>query len=434
MRPLALNRTFLVMAGFLGALVCNALGAYSLSGIPLPWIGQATITAAALVALLSGRVQRVPGSGGLFLYFAWAVACTAVNAAVTDYSLLMPPLATTPYPIFLLLRFFNLVAFGAALYVTLWLLRRGREEQLTRTLVAVGTGVALVAIYIYLAQIYGLPELPRNRMGTSGGAQITKFAYAFHRAMGTFREPGPLAAWLVVPIMLAFARGWVVRNVPALLMSVALFLTGSLAGIPAAGIGILGAILVSGPLRPARIRLLLGVGIVVALALTGFRLLTVEDTSLFSVLGARMGNMLEKGMEGSSRIDIYRALDSMPPEVVGVGLGHANLLLTRAAGDDVVTSFLSLYLATLYSLGILGLLLLLWFLSVPLLLAIRHWCRLNTDPVAFWSLAGYLAWLVMFAFRSDELPFMFAVVTALLLNSLRPQGPVTHAPRTVDVR
>ena len=154
-----------------------------------------------------------------------------------------------------------------------------------------------------------------------------------------------------------------------------------------------------------------------------FSLLIVENANVFSVLTERAVRILESGMEVSSRRYIYQALDELPVEVMGVGLGHANLLLTRQMGSKAMSSYLSLYLRTIYSLGFLGFVLLVWFLITPLLKGVRHWGRLSRETLPFWSLAGYFAWLAMFGFRSEEPTFMFAVVFALLLYSVSPRAP-----------
>ena len=83
-----------------------------------------------------------------------------------------------------------------------------RLRPIVQRTTAVGVLCAAMALYIYVAQLSGLPEPPRTRMGTGGDQQATTFTYAFHRAMGTFQEPGDLASWLVLPLFLSFlARG-----------------------------------------------------------------------------------------------------------------------------------------------------------------------------------------------------------------------------------
>jgi hypothetical protein len=91
------NRDKLFMI-FLGMVfVCNALEAYAIGPIPLPWIAQVFSLLLFLVMLSRGGISYPPGLRGLlFVVFALA-AITLFNIATNSYQSLMPSLGTTSY-------------------------------------------------------------------------------------------------------------------------------------------------------------------------------------------------------------------------------------------------------------------------------------------------------------------------------------------------
>lgn len=412
----------LVWVAFVAAVFLDGLDAYSFLGVPLPWLGQLVISGAALLTLMTGYVRFTPGLGILCLLAVWAVVSTVFAFLSGEYPALMPPIATSSYPVFLALRLFKLISFGATLYVTYWLLHKTGRERVVRLLIFAGVLIAAVAIYLHLAYLFGLPAPLRSRLGTGGSVQVVDFAdYYFQRALGTFREPSFLAAWLLVPLMLSLSRGRSALRLATPVCATAFLLTGSLAGIASAVIGFVGAILIANPLQLVSFKRLVRVTAVTLLAVVAFDTLVLEDTSLFSALGARVENIFERGLVHSNRGYVYEVLPDMPLSVGGVGLGHGNLLLSQLVNPILVTSFMSFYLNTLYSLGLLGLALVLGFVLYPIVIGLLHRPRLSRR-VPFWSLAAYLGWLVLLMFLAEELTFMFAVIYALFAHAIAYPG------------
>jgi hypothetical protein len=344
---------------------------------------------------------------------------TLGNAISSQYAQMMPPYATTPYLIYISLRLISLGSFMAQVYLAYWLLCRGCMRAIVQRTTAVGVFCAGFALYIYVAQLSGLPEPPRNRMGTSGEAQATSFAYDFHRAMGTFQEPGDLASWLVVPLFVSLLGRGAYKNVWSTIIASAILLSGSLAAIVGGILGLVIALFIVRPLRllgPARLlRVLAAVGVSAGV----FAFLAVANeggsTDLFGVLRKRIEPMLESGMEGSNRDYIYEYVADTPFPILGPGYGHSNLLMTEYFGKDVIVSFISLYFCTIYSLGIVGFTLLLIFMASPVLrvcTCLRALRQCPLLPVAV--LAAYATWLIMFGVRADDLPSGFGTTYAIL--------------------
>ncbi|NKE68723.1 hypothetical protein RAMLITH_23150 [Ramlibacter sp. RBP-2] len=416
-------------------LALNGLASVSILGIPLPWLGLAG-TVAVASRFLAGPRRLYEG-----LYFpvslllAWALVINLFNWP--EFGRNLPLKANTSYAAYVILRYLTVFSFVASAVIVVRLCRAGHQQRVIQLVVKLGTLVAAYAIYVYLAQLYGLPEvLPRSRMGTGGGEQSTTFTYAFHRAIGSFREPSHLAEWLMVPFVLSFAHNPKQFEPHKLLMGASILLTGSMTGIMSLLIG-LGVSYVAIFLRPHRPRcstkmvgrafggLALGLLLVygVDLALSGLLLDTVE----FRTKEIWSGGMIE-----SNRNYVYEYLAETAFPFAGSGLGNANIEFSTATGNDLIASFLSLYLNTLYSLGFFGFGALVFLLGYPL----YHVFRINArshGPSLFVLVWAYAAWLIAFGVHSEELTTMFAIAYALLFFKLFPKTAmqqVAIAPAT----
>lgn len=143
-----------------------------------------------------------------------------------------------------------------------------------------------------------------------------------------------------------------------------------------------------------------------------------EGADLGQVVFRRLRDLVTKGpIGGSNRDYVYRFVKDHPPGLVGVGLGNANLVLTRYLQAPLIVSYLSLYLYFAYATGIIGCALLLAFLLHPILGALRG--RLQAAGERIPLVAALVGWLVVFAAASEELALSFAVAYAMLAFRLR---------------
>lgn len=414
-------------------LVGDALDAYNLGRVPVGWIAQVGFLVAAAVLIGStGRLRRISGTWVLFAFCVWAFWVTAVNALLHDYADAMPVLTTSSYPLFVSLRFVTLLSFAAAAYIVYWLLAEGCWDPLARRTVIIGALVALAALYVYLAEAHGLPEPVRNRLGTAGGEQPTVFTYAFHRALGTFREPSLLAQWLVVPFFLGLALRGRLFLFCTVIIGATILLTGSLTGILGSLIGIGGTLLLTNPLSAANRKVLRRLLVTGGLSAVVFTVVAVagygpKQLSLLWVLLSVIGERTA-GIAASNRHYVYAFVGSVPPPALGLGLGNANLVLSHWLRSPLEVSFLSLYLNVLYSTGVPGLTLLAIFLLRPLLRVARS-RALRAAGETFVIVAGYFAWLAMFAELSEEFTVMFAVAFACLAYRIRDSQTAAMLPR-----
>jgi hypothetical protein len=259
-------------------------------------------------------------------------------------------------------------------------------------------------------------------MGTGGEEQHVVFTYAFHRALGTFREPSHLAEWLLVPFFLGLLPHRARDLLWPMLIGLVVLLTGSLTGIGGAALGSGVAVAILNPLRFGTVKTAFGLVFVLGISYVMFSLLAVSygdgGVDLLQVVCDRVKPILEGGMGQSNRGPIYEYLESSPIPALGQGMGNATLCFSDYMGVDIVASFLSLYFNTLYSTGYVGFLLLCLYLLQPI------WAMWRAPRVAskhrrLVFLAAYCSWLVVYAVHAEELSIMFATVYAMTSHESR---------------
>jgi len=406
-------------------LVLNALAAYALGPIPIPWLATLSAIAVCVLLFATSSIRLPPGTAWVLIFSVWALGVTLGNLALSD-PLNLPERATTGYSTYVTLRFVQILSFLCLLPIIHKAMAR-EDERILEFVIQLGVVVSLFSIYVYLAQTMGFWEPPRTRMGTSGEAQATRFTYAFHRAMGSFREPSHLAEWLVLPCFLSLANwsklGWV-GPARSILMFGVMALTGSLTGFGALGVGLVAAwvLTMNGTLRSVFRPMKLVLPIILALGIFAVFKSGTGGASLIGTVVDRALPMLEEGgMKSSNRNYIYEYLERSPPRFWGRGVGNANLEFSAYAGSSATASFLSLYLNTLYATGAPGFAIMLGLLLTPIVLAILYG-RKRDHPALFYLLAAYTGWLLVFGVHAEELSLSFALVYGLLTYVSLPQS------------
>jgi O-antigen ligase len=347
-----------------------------------------------------------------------------------DHSIeLQFPILTTPYPVFIILRFFNLLAPIACAYLIVAAAERYSFYKITQFVIWLGTIASLYAFYAYIAEVYGLPEIARTRMGTGGGQQSTTFSYAFHRALGTFREPSHLAEWLLAPIFTSFAMRNRILNPHTVIMTLAMLLTGSLAGIAGLGAGILWAALLSNPLRASSWKVIGGFIGVLLLGIGAFAIFAagknIDVFTLFNVLGGRAGDILfGGGLRESDRGSVLTAALQQPISFFGYGFGRANIMLTDIyrhhtfGATPYVVDYHSLYLHYLFATGVVGICLLLLFIVTPIYLFWSQRAGKIRPQFAYFA-GGLIAYAVTNTLLFDEMTPQFAMMAAFVIVVVR---------------
>ena len=418
------------------ALLCNGLDAYTLFGIPLPWYGSVFPILAWIAIAVRGDIEFIPETGWFWALFAWLAVITLAHTIWGDYFLKMPGTATARYSVYVILRFYNLLSFLAVVYLVYFICRHGDYQAIVDCTVYIGVCLAGYALYVYSATIFGWPEVPRNRLGTgpTGEQAVSVFTYAFHRALGSFREPGLMAQWVAVPFLLCFIHSSRFKYVYALIIGAALLLSGSLTGILSIflGFSIASAVFIFHRTSALKSILRFAVVLTVSCVIFGFFVVGYGESGyekenalvLLTTLAERIRPILEGGMTMSNRGYVYEYIFNHVPPVLGYGLGHANILFSGTS--EQLVSFLNLYFNILYSGGLVGLLILVLLLLRPLHGFLSGaWDR---RPDTCFILSAYLAWLFIFFANAEELSMFFGVVYGLILFRVGGMDPACTSP------
>lgn len=395
-------------------IVLDALAAYTVLGVPIPWFSYACAFLGLILLVKKNDMRvRVPPASSIVLILIFYAMVVQLLSTAMGHSYSMPTKATTGYWMFIMARFGTLGGFLIVLTFAYNVARRFGTDKVMSIMSAVAVFVILTALYIYAAQTFGLWEPPRNRLGTGGQdflATAVRFTYAFHRLLGTFREPSHFAEWIVGPLLIMwFLPKAAYYRIAAILGFVAMTLTGSLLGAVALSAALLTIVVIrlfSGriPKRLLWAPLSMVLGILTATFVTG--------VDIVSVVADRFGVLFLEGVGGTNRAYVYDYLRSNAPPITGYGLGNANLVFTEYRRSDLVQSHLSLYVNYWFSLGIVGLVLV-SCVSLRPFLSRQMWWAANRDQVTVVLLAGITSWVVSFVGHAEELSVMFATLCGL---------------------
>lgn len=397
----------------------SALSSYALLGIPIQWLGLAFSCAIFILMLFKKNFLISKIHLPLYLFVMWSFFVTLISMPFNTFP--MPSLATSGYEIFIFLRLLKLIAFLSIFIITIKVMEIYGYRNITKHIINLGFFIAIYSFYTYFATLYNLPELPRNRLGTGGAEAVTSFTYDFHRATGTFLEPSHLGEWLSLPFLLSFIIQERLIIFKRVTMGIVILLTGSFGTILSIILGLcLTVLILLVDLRRNALMLSMLKYIFVAtlLIIISFLLINILLSGIFiDQLGERLSSLTEFGLVGSNRGYVYLFLANNPVPITGYGLGFSNLFLTNISGGTAMMSFLSLYINTLYSSGIIGFIILIVALFYPLFLIIINSSR-NKKSDVFYIVWAYITLLILFIVNMEELTVTFAISYASVINLL----------------
>jgi hypothetical protein len=419
----------LVVGAFL-----NGLAAYNFFSVPLPWIGSTFLIVGLVIGLFSNQLSRPPYFSLALGLLVWALFVTLVNLP-QNYEDLMPENATTAYPIYVFIRFVDLMVFISSVVLVYSLCNNGYKKRLIAFIVLLGTVLSIAAIYMYMAQLYGWWEPPRNRMGTGGQETgATFFSYTFHRATGTFREPSHLAEWLIVPFFLSMAYKRLVVNVHSVLMCSAALLTGSLNGVLAIAAGLTVMLVGNKPFEAQNAKNTALVAVLLLMGGAGFSAFAAsyDETGfgLFETILERIEPMIQMGTGGTNRDYVYDYLWSNPPPLFGYGLGNGNLVFTDGLGASAVTSFLNIFVNALYNLGVPGLIITTAIILAPVGGMLRIGSLRQTDLRLF--VGAYIALLVFFLGHTETFNMSFGLFYGLIVSLIAHENVTSRFLNSIE--
>lgn len=400
------------------ALFTYTLGAYNIGPIPLTWLSTFLFIVSPIPALIFSKAY-IPR----FIYFIVLYLIVGVFALLFHNIFVtrppMPPLASTPYLVYAGLRIANVISYISASIAVYTLVLCGFSYRVMRAHILLLSFVTIAGLYIYVAQIYGLWEPFRNRMGTGGqdfASESVEFQYSFHRALGTFREPSHLANWLTVTLLFLLPQRSAFhsrRNKLALLIS-AIFLvllTGSLLGVICLLAGSI-TLLVSGGRRT-------WVVVACSLFISPIVIWFADDVlgiDFVSAIAPRLEALYQDGLGGTNRSYIYEYFWDHPPTIAGVGIGNGALIHSLKSGNLLISPIINAFLNSWYETGVVGLLLIIIAFMRPL----TYWRSIvsSDNQILHGCLAAHICWMFAYFGMLPELSPYHATTIGIFFGQI----------------
>ncbi len=154
-----------------------------------------------------------------------------------------------------------------------------------------------------------------------------------------------------------------------------------------------------------------------------------ERADIVNVIADRLKPILfEGGMQQSYRDYVYGYIVDTTFPLIGSGLGNSNILFSDYLGASLIAAFISSYFDALFSTGIVGLALVIYFLSAPIR---QRQCRkkLKNNTNILILCACYFSWLIMAAVHSDIFSMSFAIIFCLIVYELRQDKQIREVKR-----
>ena len=376
------------------------LDAFSLGGVPVPWIGLCIC----MLASIKGQFMPFQSLSLTFLFMiAFFVASTALNWQTK---------APNSYIFYRVLSFFGF--YMTVNFITLHASSPQFVNFVEKHAIRIGLLIASISVFVFFLHVFGLGDLPRNRIGTAGFDQPIAFTFEVgglvSRALGTFREPSFLAMALVLPAVIALKYGkW--RSL--MVITVALSLTYSLGAFFAIFLGLLTTSVFAMNVGK-QLKTLLTYGLL--FLTSAYVLLNIFDDFIFF---QRLSLITSIELTETSRGYIYQNLNMLLGSwVSGVGIGGFAFRLSELLGSDYPVSSLNLFLNVLTSGGVLALMMLLYWIVYPNFL-IRRYRMYFTTREALLLLLPLNIFVFLYLTTFEELHIWRAIGLGLVLGRIK---------------
>ena len=195
------NKNIVYLILFIGFLF-NALDAFSVFGVPLPWVS----TAIFLFLFINLIVEKKFEVNSLVSqYFYWTIYCVLITIIFLffQYETLITNSIASPL-FYVLLRLLNFLSFFSIIYSLNKILNINNRDKIIELISYASIIISVLSLVSYFSYVMNFPDLSRNRMGTGIGFQSIIKACTVLRNYGTFREPSFLAVWIAPTIPLYF--------------------------------------------------------------------------------------------------------------------------------------------------------------------------------------------------------------------------------------
>ena len=457
------NKNIVYLILFIGFLF-NALDAFSVFGVPLPWVS----TAIFLFLFINLIVEKKFEINSLVSqYFYWTIYCVLITIIFLffQYETLITNSIASPL-LYVLLRLLNFLSFFSIIYSLNKILNINNRDKIIELISYASIIISVLSLVSYFSYVMNFPDLSRNRMGTGIGFQSIIKACTVLRNYGTFREPSFLAVWIAPTIPLYFYNAreknyWYVLSV---LPITCLVLTRSLTGVMSFIIAVLLVFILS-LLQKSKLNLrllfpifVLGICLVFA-NLFAYKFPPLDEdqcppytpdycsceyyddeqdraknsTDITTSIFSRLFAVINSGISSFDSLNLIR--ENMYEDnvsILGSGLGISNIkfsdnyAINKTQSDlqylirngviieryeNSIVSFNNLYLNILFSTGIFG-----FFWLILLLIKTLKNLPINNIHFNQYLNMSIFVILIMYFFQGEELSVWLATFIGLFIS------------------
>ena len=457
------NKNVIYLILFVGFLF-NALDAFSIFGIPFPWLSTAIFIFLFINLFIDKKFEI---SSFTSQYFFWTLYCVFITLIflIFQYETLITNSVANPI-LYVSLRLLNFFTFFSIIYSVNKIFNLDNNNKIIELIAFASIIISILSLISYFSYVMNFPDLARNRMGTGIGFQSIVKACTVLRNYGTFREPSFLAVWVAPTIPLYFynAREKKYWYVLSLLPITCLVLTRSLTGVLSFIIAVfLVFTLSSFKLSKLNLQLLIPIfvliGCLVFSNLFAYKFPPLDEdqcppytpdycsceyydddqdraknsTNIATSIFSRLSAVINSGVTSFDSFNIVREnIYENNISILGSGLGISNIKFsdnyalnkTQASlqysirngviierYENSIVSFNNLYLNILFSTGIFG-------IAWLLLLLIKTLKNLPVDRSQYnqYLNMGIFVIIIMYLFQGEELSVWFATFIGLFLS------------------
>ena len=214
-------------------LIFEGLDAYSISNIPIYWLGVAFLISVFIGLQFLGFKASSFNFVSIRNWVLYGVLITLIQSLFND--IVLPKYASTTYVQYISLRLLRLIFFLVIIYCLDYILKKYSFEYILTFLLISSLFISTLSLISYFSYIYGYSDFPRTRPGSGGWTQPIERACNILRNYGTFREPSFLAIWTVPFLPYFFYMGqtkkiwYVLSTIPILSIVLSRSLTGVIA-------------------------------------------------------------------------------------------------------------------------------------------------------------------------------------------------------------
>ena len=457
------NKNIVYLILFIGFLF-NALDAFSVFGVPLPWVSTAIFLFLFINLIFEKKFEI---NSLVSQYFYWTIYCVLITLIFLffQYETLITNSIASPL-LYVLLRLLNFLSFFSIIYSLNKILNINNRDKIIELISYASIIISVLSLVSYFSYVMNFPDLSRNRMGTGIGFQSIIKACTVLRNYGTFREPSFLAVWIAPTIPLYFYNAreknyWYVLSV---LPITCLVLTRSLTGVMSFIIAVLLVFILS-LLQKSKLNLrllfpifVLGICLVFA-NLFAYKFPPLDEdqcppytpdycsceyyddeqdraknsTDITTSIFSRLFAVINSGISSFDSLNLIR--ENMYEDnvsILGSGLGISNIkfsdnyAINKTQSDlqylirngviieryeNSIVSFNNLYLNILFSTGIFG-----FFWLILLLIKTLKNLPINNIHFNQYLNMSIFVILIMYFFQGEELSVWLATFIGLFIS------------------